>query len=246
MNSWKVSSAVGNVRNNSPELCAVWEPPTNLASGHTSFQLYRTSIFIEVFGKSRKGRKHEFSSQRVKGHDRVTGGCCRGTKDSDWGIYRWNDTNASVRQLALLPIKWETPNTPQLGASAHTVINHPILNDADIVIGIFGPRIGTSPKEYIGGTVEEIKKHVAAGKTAKVYFSEVRSCSKNVDQNQYALVQKFREELNRQRSICNLQEYGAVQRQFRASSRARNEPSKISLAQSSRKDQQREKMDDER
>ncbi|HEY3835741.1 MAG TPA: DUF4062 domain-containing protein, partial [Bryobacteraceae bacterium] len=110
-------------------------------------------------------------------------------------IYRWNDTNASERQLVLLPIKWETPNTPQLGA-AQTVINHPILDDADIVIGIFGPRIGTSPKEYISGTVEEIKKHVAAGKTAKVYFSEAPVAQKNVDQQQYALVQKFREDLN--------------------------------------------------
>lgn len=111
-------------------------------------------------------------------------------------IYRWNDTNASVRQLVLLPIKWETHSTLQLGVPAHTVINRQLLDDADIVIGIFGPRIGTPTEEYIGGTVEEIKKHVAAGKTAKVYFSEVPVAQKNVDQNQYALVQKFREELN--------------------------------------------------
>ena len=111
-------------------------------------------------------------------------------------IYRWNDTNASVRQLVLLPIKWETHSTPQLGASAQTVINRQILDDADIVIGIFGTPIGTPTEEHISGTVEEIKKHVAAGKTAKVYFSEVRVAQKKVDQNQCALVQKFREELN--------------------------------------------------
>lgn len=111
-------------------------------------------------------------------------------------IYRWNDTNASVRQLVLLPIKWETHSTPQLGVPAHTVINRQLLDDADIVIGIFGPRIGTPTEEYISGTVEEIKKHVAAGKTAKVYFSEVPIGQKRVDQNQYALIQKFREELN--------------------------------------------------
>lgn len=111
-------------------------------------------------------------------------------------IYRWNDTNASVRQLVLLPIKWETHSTPQLGVPAHTVINRLLLDDADIVIGIFGPRMGTPTEEYISGTVEEIKKHVAAGKAAKVYFSEVPIAQKRVDQNQYALVQKFREELN--------------------------------------------------
>jgi hypothetical protein len=111
-------------------------------------------------------------------------------------IYRWNDTNASVRRLVLLPIKWETHSTPQLGVPAHTVINRQILDDADIVIGIFGTPTGTPTEEYNGGTIEEIKKHVAAGKTAKVYFSEARIAQKRVDQNQNALVQKFREELN--------------------------------------------------
>ncbi|MGB8477606.1 MAG: hypothetical protein WCE63_02025 [Acidobacteriaceae bacterium] len=111
-------------------------------------------------------------------------------------IYRWNDTNASVRQLVLLPVKWETQSTPQIGSSAQTVLHHQILDDADIVIGIFGPRIGTQTEEYISGTVEEIKKHVAAGKAAKIYFSEVPVVQKRADQNQYALVQEFREELD--------------------------------------------------
>jgi hypothetical protein len=30
-------------------------------------------------------------------------------------IHRWNDANAHARQLVLLPIKWETHSTPQLG-----------------------------------------------------------------------------------------------------------------------------------
>lgn len=111
-------------------------------------------------------------------------------------IYRWNDANASVRRLVLLPIKWETHRTPQLGVPAHTVINQQPLDDADIVIGIFGPRTGAPTNDWISGTVEEIKKHVAAGKTAKVYFSDVRAAPKNVDQNQYAPVQKLQEELD--------------------------------------------------
>jgi hypothetical protein len=111
-------------------------------------------------------------------------------------IYRWNDANASVRQLVLLPMKWETYSTPQLGVPAHTILNRQLLDGADIVIGIFGPRMGTSTEESISGTVEEIKKHVAAGKAAKIYFSEVPSPQKRVDQNQYASVHRFREELD--------------------------------------------------
>lgn len=111
-------------------------------------------------------------------------------------IYRWNDANASVRKLVLLPIKWETQSTPQLGVPAHTVINRQLLDDADLVIGIFGTSTGTPTEEYVGGTVEEIKKHVAAGKAAKIYFSEAPASQRRVDPNQYSQVQRFREDLN--------------------------------------------------
>jgi hypothetical protein len=109
-------------------------------------------------------------------------------------IHRWNDANASARQLVLLPVKWETHSTPQLGSHPQTIINRQLLDEADIVIGIFGTRIGTPTEEYVSGTVEEIKKHVAAGKTAKIYFSDVPVSPSMVNAAQYALVQKFRDE----------------------------------------------------
>lgn len=109
-------------------------------------------------------------------------------------IHRWNDANADARQLVLLPVKWETHSTPQLGSPAQTVINRQLLDDADIVIGIFGTRIGTPTEDYASGTVEEIKRHVAAGKTAKVYFSDVPVAPSAVNATQYASVQGFREE----------------------------------------------------
>jgi hypothetical protein len=109
-------------------------------------------------------------------------------------LLRWNDANTSARQIVLLPVKWETHSTPQLGAPAQAIINEQLLDDVDIMIGIFGTRIGTPTEEYISGSVEEIKKHVAAGKTAKVYFSDVPVSPSGVDPEQYASVQKFREE----------------------------------------------------
>jgi hypothetical protein len=109
-------------------------------------------------------------------------------------IYRWNDANASARQLVLLPVKWETHSTPEMGQHPQAIINRQLLNEADIVIALFGTRIGTPTEEYISGTVEEIKKHVAAGKTAKIYFSDVPVAPSAFDDAQYASVKKFREE----------------------------------------------------
>lgn len=109
-------------------------------------------------------------------------------------IHRWNDAHATTRNLVVLPVKWETHSTPQMGGHPQTIIDHQILDDADILIAIFGTRIGTPTEEYVSGTVEEIKKHVAAGKTAKVYFSDVPVPPSVLNPMQYASVQKFREE----------------------------------------------------
>jgi len=109
-------------------------------------------------------------------------------------IYRWNDANALVRKLVLLPVKWETHSTPQQGDHPQAILNRQVLDDADILIAIFGTRIGTPTEEYVSGTVEEIKKHVAAGKTAKIYFSDVPLSPSSLDPKQYALLQEFKKE----------------------------------------------------
>lgn len=109
-------------------------------------------------------------------------------------IHRWNDANASARQLILLPVKWETHSTPRMGAPPQEIINRDLLDDADIVIGIFGTRIGTPTADYVSGTVEEIKRHVADGKTAKIYFSDVPIPPSELNEVQYQLVKTFQDE----------------------------------------------------
>lgn len=109
-------------------------------------------------------------------------------------IHRWNDANASARKLVLLPIKWETHSTPQHGNHPQAIINRQLLDEADIVVAIFGTRIGTPTEEYASGTVEEIKKHVAAGKVAKIYFSDVPVPPSSLNAEQYAQVREFRQE----------------------------------------------------
>lgn len=109
-------------------------------------------------------------------------------------LYRWNDANAVTRELILQPVKWETHSSPQMGAHPQHILNDHLLLDADIVVGIFGTRIGTATEEYISGSVEEIKKHVAAGKLAMLYFSHVPVNPNSIDQTQWAALQAFKEE----------------------------------------------------
>jgi len=46
-------------------------------------------------------------------------------------IHRWNDANAFARKLVLLPVRWETHSTPQLGDHPQTIINRQLLDEAD-------------------------------------------------------------------------------------------------------------------
>lgn len=109
-------------------------------------------------------------------------------------ILRWNDANAVARKLVLLPVKWETHSTPQQGDHPQAIINRQLLDDADIMVSIFGTRIGTPTEGYVSGTVEEIRKHVAAGKTAKIYFSDVPVPPSSLDPEQYSQLQVFRKD----------------------------------------------------
>ena len=109
-------------------------------------------------------------------------------------LYRWNSANAVARRLVLQPVKWETHSAPETGAPAQSLINTNLLLDADIVVGMFGNRIGTATDGYTSGTVEEIKRHVAARKLAMLYFSRVPVDPATVDAEQYKAVQAFKEE----------------------------------------------------
>jgi len=109
-------------------------------------------------------------------------------------LYQWNNANAVTRELVLQPVKWETHSSPQMGAPAQSLLNEDLLLDADIVVGIFGTRIGTATADFISGSVEEIKRHVAAGKLAMLYFSHVPGDPHTIDPKQWAALQTFKEE----------------------------------------------------
>ncbi len=109
-------------------------------------------------------------------------------------LYQWNNANAVTRELVLQPVKWETHSSPQMGAPAQSLLNEHLLLDADIVVGIFGTRIGTSTTDFISGSVEEIKRHVAVGKLAMLYFSHVPVDPHAIDSKQWAALQAFKEE----------------------------------------------------
>jgi hypothetical protein len=108
-------------------------------------------------------------------------------------INDWNAINSDSRNIVLLPVKWETHTTPEFGEHPQAFVNKQILNKADILIGIFGTRLGTPTPDFGSGTVEEITLHANAKKVVKLYFSTANLPYEH-DTVQLEALKKFREE----------------------------------------------------
>lgn len=108
-------------------------------------------------------------------------------------VYEWNAVHSSLRKIVLLPIGWESHASPEMGATAQDIINHQVLQKCDLLIGVFWTRIGTATDDYSSGTVEEIERHIDAGRPAMLYFSSQPVALDTVDMAQVEKLKQFKE-----------------------------------------------------
>lgn len=102
-------------------------------------------------------------------------------------IYEWNAIHSKQFGVMLNPVGWENNVAPQMGNRPQEIINKSILNNSDILIGIFWTRLGSPTGEYVSGTVEEIYKHSENNKLASIYISK-KSYPDNIDLEQLQLL----------------------------------------------------------
>jgi len=111
-------------------------------------------------------------------------------------LARWNETNTTTRNVALIPLRWETGTVPMLGGDPQAIINKQLVDKADIVIALFGSRVGKATPETISGTVSEIETAEADGKAVHLYFSSAPHPN-NVDLDQLKALQDFKAEIEK-------------------------------------------------
>jgi hypothetical protein len=108
-------------------------------------------------------------------------------------IQAWNDLNAYSRNVVLLPLRWETHTAPEYNTRPQEVINRAIVDDCDLLLGIFWTRFGTPTGVSDSGSLEEIERVAAAGKPVMLYFSKVPSDPYLIDSEQLERLKRFKE-----------------------------------------------------
>ena len=108
-------------------------------------------------------------------------------------VEEWNIINTKNRKMILRPITWEKDLYSSFGQSAQSIINEQILDEADILIGIFNARLGTPTKDYVSGSVEEIIRHIEKNKPTMLYFSNENIDRTTFDNDQFNKLKQFKD-----------------------------------------------------
>jgi len=109
-------------------------------------------------------------------------------------IQSWNRDRARTQKVVLLPLRWEFDAVPELGGDAQAIINRQLVDEADIVIGLFYSRLGQPTPRGVSGTVEEIEGSLERGARVHVFFSEM-ALPHDVDLDQLKSLREFQAKL---------------------------------------------------
>jgi hypothetical protein len=110
-------------------------------------------------------------------------------------MQNWNALHSDNRRVVILPLRWETHTAPEYNVRPQEAINGRIVDDCDLVVGIFWTKLGTPTEEADSGTLEEIERVAKAGKPVMLYFSHVPVDPTKVDLKQMGKLKKFNESI---------------------------------------------------
>ncbi len=105
----------------------------------------------------------------------------------------WNAAHLDATGIVLVPVKWETHSYPATGDRPQAFVNRQIIDSADLLIGIFGYRLGTPTGAAQSGTIEEIERFRASGKYVALYFS-TSNVPRDTDFEQLKALHNYQEE----------------------------------------------------
>lgn len=106
-------------------------------------------------------------------------------------IYNWNASHSVDMSIMFEPVLWETHVNPELGDRPQSIINRQIVDDSDILIGMFWTRVGTPTGTFESGTIEEIEQYLESKKLSMIYFSKRQAPLDQIDSNQLNKLRKF-------------------------------------------------------
>jgi hypothetical protein len=112
------------------------------------------------------------------------------------------DRTFEVQNIAIRGLGWEEYATPGIAGEAQDVINKQILQEYDILIAIFGTKLGSPTKSNSSGTVAEIEHAIAKNDSdmglhrVQVYFCDKIESLSNTSIDELKRLDEYRKSLS--------------------------------------------------
>lgn len=87
-------------------------------------------------------------------------------------INGWNVINSELHRRVLLPLHWSDNAYPEAGKHPQKFLDDTLVKKSDLLICIFGSRLGSPTDTHKSGSIEEIEEHLKAGKGVMIFFKE--------------------------------------------------------------------------
>jgi hypothetical protein len=106
-----------------------------------------------------------------------------------------------IQRIAIRGLGWEEYVTPGIATESQALINEQLLAEYDILIALFGTKLGTPTANSASGTVEEIEHAIANSRSSlgksrvQVYFRDRIESVSNISVDEFKKVADFRESL---------------------------------------------------
>ena len=110
-------------------------------------------------------------------------------------INEWNYVHTELHHKVLLPLHWSISAYPNSGKHPQKIINEQVVDKSDLLICIFGSKLGTPTDTDISGSVEEINEHFKAGKDVMIFFRKNLEIESLDDMQQVEKLLKFKESI---------------------------------------------------
>lgn len=110
-------------------------------------------------------------------------------------LNHWNSLHSEQSKIVLLPLHWSISSYPSMGKHPQKILDEQVVEKSDLLICIFGTRLGSPTDTEISGSVEEIKEHRKAGKDVMVFFKRSVDDITSVDPQQLQSIKDFKESI---------------------------------------------------
>ena len=110
-------------------------------------------------------------------------------------VEEWNRHHGPSVRARLEFMNWRTHSHPAAGARPQAVINRQVVDQSDIVVGLFRSRFGSPTGVADSGTEEEIRRSVRRRKQVMVYFAHLPEPKRRKERDEFARVEAFKKRL---------------------------------------------------